>query len=129
MRSLALALAFRALWIAALVAAVAVVRGPAAGLLLLAAAAVALSAGLSRPTRRPVVSALPSCVEAHPARSPGLLGAEAARVAGAVAALVVSALLLAGGLLWRERVRTGVDAATAPAMTVAVPGPPATPRG
>jgi hypothetical protein len=51
------------------------------------------------------VSSLPSHVEAHRSRTPGLLDAEAFRVAGAVAALVASALLLTGGLLWRERAR------------------------
>jgi uncharacterized iron-regulated membrane protein len=51
------------------------------------------------------VSSLPSHVEAHRSRHRGLLDAEAFRVAGAVVALVASALLLTGGLLWRERAR------------------------
>lgn len=54
------------------------------------------------------VSSLPSHVEAHRSRTPGLLDAEGFRVAGAMAALAASALLLTGGLLWRERARASL---------------------
>lgn len=77
------------------------------------------------------VSQLRSHVEAHPSRTPGLLDAEAVRIAGAVAALVASALLFTGGLIWRERARAEAGRAT-PAAAVepaATPGDGAAPRG
>ncbi len=62
-----------------------------------------LSALLRAPPRPPLRRAviLPSI---EPPESRGnLLGVEALRVAGAATALLAAALLLAAGLLWRER--------------------------
>lgn len=57
-------------------------------------------------------------VEAYPTRS-GLFQEERLRVAGAFAALLTAALILSGGLLWREHTRLKAQSPSPPAAATA----------
>jgi hypothetical protein len=58
-------------------------------------------------------------LEAFPTRD-GLLQEERLRVAGAFAALLTAALVLAGGLIWREHARQKPPQPPPPAVTATV---------